>query len=286
MSDRLLVCTDLDRTLIPNGPEPESPNARRLFSLLVARAEVTLAYVSGRDRGRVERAIANYCLPVPDFVIGDVGTTIYYVGPDLSWRRQTAWEEEIGKDWGGRTHADLKALLRDLPDLRSQGHSKQNRFKLSYYIPLHADRNALSAVIRHRLSSAGIEASLIWSNDEPQGIGLLDILPARASKYHAIEALIQMHGFDYSNTVFSGDSGNDIEVLASPVPSVLVANSQSDVRELARRLADETGHGDALYIAHGGFLNMSGNYSGGILEGIAHYHPTVRDWLADSDGDR
>ncbi len=285
MTDRLLICTDLDRTLIPNGPESESRDARRLFSRVVARPEVTLAYVSGRDRGRVERAIANYCLPVPDFVIGDVGTTIYQVGPDLNWRRQTAWEEEIGKDWGGRTHADLKALLRDLPDLRPQEHSKQNRFKLSYYLPLHADRDALSAVIRHRLDSAGTQASLIWSNDEPQGIGLLDILPARASKYHAIEALIQMHGFDYGNTVFSGDSGNDIEVLASPVPAVLVANSQSDVRELARRLADETGHGDALYIAHGGFLNMNGNYSAGILEGIAHYHPDVRGWLAGDGGE-
>ena len=31
MPERLLLCTDLDRTLIPNGPQPESPRARAAF---------------------------------------------------------------------------------------------------------------------------------------------------------------------------------------------------------------------------------------------------------------
>ncbi|NNJ94540.1 MAG: haloacid dehalogenase, partial [Halobacteria archaeon] len=81
MSGPLLICTDLDRTLIPNGPQSESPAARERFSELAARPEVTLAYVSGRHRALIERAIVNYRLPLPDFVIGDVGTTIYRVGP-------------------------------------------------------------------------------------------------------------------------------------------------------------------------------------------------------------
>jgi hydroxymethylpyrimidine pyrophosphatase-like HAD family hydrolase len=146
-------------------------------------------------------------------------------------------------------------------------------------VPLQADRNALSAVIRHRFTATGIRASLIWSTDDPGGIGLLDILPARASKRHAVEALMQMNGFDDSNTVFCGDSGNDIEVLASTIPAVLVANARDDVQQLARQLADESGTADRLYIAHGGFLDMNGNYSAGILEGIVHYHPETRAWI-------
>ncbi|MCI5126782.1 MAG: haloacid dehalogenase, partial [Candidatus Electrothrix sp. AR5] len=31
---KLLVCTDLDRTLLPNGPQPESPGARPAFAAL------------------------------------------------------------------------------------------------------------------------------------------------------------------------------------------------------------------------------------------------------------
>ena len=146
-------------------------------------------------------------------------------------------------------------------------------------MPLQSDRDALSAVIRHRFEEAGIRATLIWSTDEPMGIGLLDILPERASKLHAVEALMKFSGFDYSNTVFCGDSGNDIEVLASRIPAVLVANGRADVKELARRLADEKGFGSQLYIAQGGYMGMNGNYSAGILEGIAHYHPDTTGWI-------
>jgi hydroxymethylpyrimidine pyrophosphatase-like HAD family hydrolase len=73
---RLLLCTDLDRTLLPNGFEPESPDSRDLFARLVAAKGITLAYVSGRDQALVDAAIADYKLPQPDFAITDVGTRI------------------------------------------------------------------------------------------------------------------------------------------------------------------------------------------------------------------
>ncbi len=36
---------------------------------------------------------------------------------------------------------------------------------------------------------------------------------------------MRQQGFDDGNTVFAGDSGNDVPVLVSAVPSVLVANA-------------------------------------------------------------
>jgi len=285
MKQRLLICTDLDRTLIPNGPQSESPAAREHFSDFATRPEVTVAYVSGRHRALVDRAISNYRLPVPDYVIGDVGTTMYRVGPKRLWQKQTAWEDEIAGDWGGKRHADLKALARDIPSLRPQELSKQNEYKLSYYVPLHSDRNTLSAMIDARLKASGVTARLIWSVDEPTGIGLLDILPASASKYHAIEALMKLQGFNYNNTVFCGDSGNDIEVLISPIPAVLVANAQQQVQDLALKLATEGGHAGQLYIAKGGFHAMNGNYAAGILEGVAHYHPYSLSWMGFGETD-
>jgi sucrose-6F-phosphate phosphohydrolase len=283
MTDRLLICTDLDRTLIPNGPQSESQAARKHFSMLAARPEVTLAYVTGRHRALVEKAINNYRLPVPDWVIGDVGTTIYRVDEQQQWLLLTDWEQEIARDWNGKNHEDLRNLLRDLIDLRPQERSKQNKYKLSYYVPMHCNRDALSSAIQTRLQAHEVKARLIWSVDEPAGVALLDVLPVRASKYHAVETLMKSYDFSYDNTVFCGDSGNDIAVLASPVPAVLVANAQSDVRELARRLADEMGHNEQLYIAQGKFMGMNGNYSAGMLEGIAHYHPDVLDWMGFED---
>lgn len=279
MIDSLLICTDMDRTLIPNGPQPESPMSRKYFSSLVSRPEVKLAYVTGRDQKLIQQAISNYNLPRPDFVIGDVGTTIYQIEQEGTWTRQKAWEDQIAKEWAGKTHADLKHLLKDLHALRSQEPAKQNQFKLSYYVPLHVNQHALTALIEQRFSSIGVKASLIWSIDEPAGIGLLDILPATASKFHAIEALMAMSGFSHDNTVFSGDSGNDIEVVASPISSVLVANSQPDVQELALLLAKENDCSQQLYIAQGNFKGMNGNYSAGILEGIVHYYPEVEEWI-------
>jgi HAD superfamily hydrolase (TIGR01484 family) len=282
MPDPLLICTDLDRTLIPNGPQPESPGARRRFAELTDRPEVTLVYVSGRHRALVEEAIATYRLPLPDFVIGDVGTTIYRVGEERSWQHLTSWEDQIARDWGGHSHGDLLALLKNFPVLRMQELSKQNRLKLSYYLPLYQDIDKLSAEIRPRLEAAGVQARLVWSVDDIADIGLLDVLPAGASKRHAIEALMREQGFDLLHTVFCGDSGNDMEVLISPIPSVLVANSRAEVKRLARELATEAKTEEYLYVAEGGVLGMNGNYSAGMLEGIAHYHPHITDWLSES----
>ena len=89
-------------------------------------------------------------------------------------------------------------------------------------------------------------------------------------------------GFDLLHTVFCGDSGNDMEVLISPIPSVLVANSRAEVKRLARELATEAKTEEYLYVAEGGVLGMNGNYSAGMLEGIAHYHPHITDWLSES----
>lgn len=282
MDERLLLCTDLDRTLIPNGPQPESPGARQRFARLAERPEVTLAYVSGRHKALIQQAINNYRLPVPDFVIGDVGTTIYEVQADRIWTPVESWQSEIGVDWGGHGHADLKRLLSDLSALRPQEPDKQNAFKLSYYVPLHTNRNNLSQQIEGRLNAEGVAARQIWSVDEPAGVGLLDILPARASKLHAIEALMTLRGFGLGDTVFCGDSGNDIEVLISALYAVLVGNAQAEVREDAIQRAEQAGHHDRLYLARGGYRGMNGNYSAGMLEGIAHYFAFVDAWL---DGD-
>jgi len=160
--------------------------------------------------------------------------------------------------------------------------SKQNRFKLSYYLPLYQDIDKLAVAIRERLEANGVSARLVWSVDDVSDIGLLDVLPSAASKRHAIEALMRELGFGLQDTVFCGDSGNDLEVLISPIPSVLVGNSRGDVKRLARELAAESGTSDRLYIAEGGLLGMNANYSAGMLEGIAHYHPQTTAWFENT----
>lgn len=275
MTTELLICTDLDRTLIPNGPEPESADARAHFSTLVEQPGITLGYVSGRDLKLVEDAIHLYHLPIPDYIIADVGTTIYQQDTQAQWTPLDEWAQHIGNDWQGKSQHELAQLLSGIGELRLQEASKQNRFKLSYYLSLNANREQLTEKIQKKLAGINVRARLIWSIDEPAGIGLLDILPVSASKLHAIEALMQRLGASTQNTIFSGDSGNDLEVLVSPIPSVLVANSQPEVQHLAVNQSRTQGNQHSLYLASGQLAEMNGNYSAGILEGIAHFYPHI-----------
>jgi sucrose-6-phosphatase len=277
---RLLLCTDLDRTLIPNGEQAESPEARRYFARLTAHPQVTLVYVTGRHKALVEEAIETYALPRPDLVISDVGTMIYDTSAD-SWKAWSSWELEIKPQWAGFGHADLAALFHDLGVLRLQEQEKQNTFKLSYYLPQDIDVNALLSEMEQRLARNAVHASLIYSVDEAADTGLLDVLPRNATKLHAIQFVREHLGFTLPETVFSGDSGNDLPVLISEVQGTLVANATEHLRNQARSEAENNGHSESLYIAGGGYLGMNGNYSAGILEGIAHYCPYARDWIQD-----
>ncbi len=279
---RLLLCTDLDRTLLPNGPQTESSGARARFTRLVTQPGVTLVYVTGRDRRLVEDAIGEYQLPHPEYVIADVGSTIYEV-QQHDWRHWDKWQQEISPDWAGKSHDQMHSLFSSSLLLKLQEDTKQNTYKLSYYVPLEADHEALMSDMHSILVSNNIRASLIWSVDELAGIGLLDVLPASANKQQAIEFLMKQLGFDLSNTIFAGDSGNDLAVLTSPIRSVLVANASPEVRDQAKQMALNLGGMDALYFAHGGFLGMNGNYSAGILEGVAHYMPETTDLIGGGE---
>ena len=279
MTDRLLVCTDLDRTLLPNGPQPESPGARKLFTTVCQRDDVELAYVSGRHRELVMSAIHEYALPIPNYVIGDVGTSIYTV-VDHQWQTWPDWHQEIAPSWCGFDAEHLASWLADLRSLRLQEESKQNICKLSYYTPATVEIESLVQGVEARLSKHDVQASIVWSLDENTHTGLLDILPAAATKRHAIEFMMQARGFDLDSTLFAGDSGNDLDVLTSPIRSVLVANASESVRAQAQASARQNDTAGALYLARGDFMNMNGNYSAGILEGLAHYFPRSLDWLA------
>ena len=279
MPERLLLCTDLDRTLIPNGEQPESAGARDRFARLAAHPQVLLAYVTGRHRQLVEEAMAEYRLPLPDFVIADVGTSLYRLAPGCGWQPDATWEREISRDWKGKSSRELQRILADIPGLRPQEASKQNRHKVSYYLALDSDRAAVEQAIDQRLRAHAVHARQVWSVDEPAAVALLDLLPPGASKYHAVAMLQRLAGFSNDDTVFSGDSGNDIEVLASSIPAILVANSTPEVQAEALHRAAASRHGASLYIARGDFAGMNGNYSAGILEGIAHYHPALTPWM-------
>ncbi|MDZ7804606.1 HAD-IIB family hydrolase [Thiohalophilus sp.] len=285
MTERVLICTDLDRTLIPNGHPSESTLARPLLRRLVERDEVYLAYVSGRDKVLLNEAIREWDLPLPDYAIGDVGTTLYTINGG-HWQLMSSWQEEISRDWGDYQRTDIADWLQDIDALTLQEAHKQNDYKLSYYAPVDISVETLLRDIRQRLDARHLRYNLIWSIDDLKQIGLLDILPQRANKLEAIRFLMQSQAFPVDTTVFSGDSGNDLEVLTSEIQATLVNNASEAIKQQATEMAEQNGYVNRLYIARGDFLDMNGNYAAGILEGLAHYIPHTRKWMTETETSR
>jgi len=281
MSNNILLCSDMDRTILPNGDQDESPQVRSVLSLLVERSEINLAYVSGRDKSLIQRAIAEYDLPLPDYAVGDVGTTIYEV-TGRSWDPWESWFEEIGKDWNGMAHEDLHGHLKAFDDLTLQEQEKQNRFKVSYYTDEGIDGRRLVDEMKQHLSERGLNCCVIWSVDEQRRQGLVDVLPRRASKLHAIRYLMDQKGYLKSRVVFCGDSGNDLDVLTSDIRSVLVKNASKEVRRKALESVAKNGRSETLYVARGNFMGLNGNYTAGVLEGLAHFEPDALPWIEEA----
>jgi len=268
----------MDRTIIPNGLQEESLNVRKYFSQLVNQQNITLAYVTGRHLELVKEAITEYDLPTPAFAITDVGTKIYQ-NNNNAWLNLQSWEKEIDTDWNGHSTDFIKKICKPIQHLTLQEASKQNEHKLSFYIPVTCNTAILEFSIRQMLKQHDIDASIICSIDETENIGLLDILPKNATKLHGIQFLQQHLNINSSETLFAGDSGNDIPVLSSPIPSVLVANASNEVKQKALADAKQNNTEESLYYATGNLNNMNGNYCAGVLEGFVHFHPNFETTL-------
>ncbi len=277
-TNTILLCMDMDRTALPNGQQEESPQARPLLRRVAAHPEMVIAYVSGRRKQLQIEAIEQYDLPPPAFGVADVGTSIYEV-TDGEWTPSTEWQEEIACSWQGRNAEDIKPLLANVKELQLQEPEAQGPFKLSYFAPPNLDHGEVIRRIQARLQPEGFRSSIIWSVDETTETGLLDILPERATKLHAVEFLMKRVEVDEEHLVYAGDSGNDLPVLTSGLQAVLVANAIPEVRQQAQEGVRQRKCNNRLYLARGEFLGMNGNYAAGILEGLAHFVPETKVWM-------
>ena len=276
---KILICSDLDRTIIPNGCQEESAHARAIFRQLAEDSNISLAYVSGRDKKLILDAIEEFYLPLPDYAIGDVGTSLYRV-INCNWQLSDDWCDEIGQDWKSLAKGELAGLLEDMEELRLQEPEKQKPYKVSFYTDQNVDYRRLIKNIRGVLAGKSVRASIIWSVDEISANGLLDIIPPRANKLHAIQFLMQQERFPEDRTVFAGDSGNDLDVLTSGLQAVLVKNAMDEVRKEAIKTLSEKRMSNRLYLPKGNFYGMNGNYAAGIIEGLVHFIPETSELIA------
>lgn len=274
MKSKLLIATDLDRTLLPNGPQAESAGVREDFSALLKRQVVDGVYITGRHLELVVEAIDQYQLPTPKYLITDVGTQIYQLSSDdradfSSYKPVNEWTDDLRAAWQGASGESLAKIIGSLSTLKLQPSSQQSTFKLSYQCIGSHRMQADIERIQFRLAQHNISATVISSVDETCDQGLVDIVPATASKKLALDWLVKKISLNPNRVVFSGDSGNDLDLLLSDYRATLVGNATDEFRdEVMARYSQKGVASDTLFMA-------DGYYSEGILQGVKYYFPNV-----------
>ncbi|PUB17524.1 HAD-IIB family hydrolase [Yoonia sediminilitoris] len=214
ISDKeMVLATDLDGTFL-GGTEQD----RKDFYAWIEnnRHRVGLIFVTGRDPGFIRETV-RAGVPKPDYVIGDVGTTIAEFDHDGFVAPIAELEAEIAKAWGN-ANAKVENALMKIKGLARQ--SSAFRYRVSYDLDAKEfDQEALDIV-----AQLGLDA-LVSDNR------FFDVLPKGVSKGPSLLRLLASLGIENSRTLVAGDTLNDLSMLELGLPSVAVGGSEPGLVE-------------------------------------------------------
>ena len=257
-----LLATDLDGTLIPL---PANEANRRDLSLISAarkRSGFGFIFATGRHFDSVQDAIRDYGLPLPDWIICDVGTGIHRHTED-GFEPFAPYQAHLTERTGGSDRSIIDELLKDLGGLQPQPSEHQREFKISYQSEA-AGVEALTDSVNRRIVEAELPYTCMGSVDPFLNIGLLDILPKDVSKAYALIWLATHADFKPDEVVYAGDSGNDLAALVSGFRAIVVANAGAGLADQVESALAARNLSDRLYRAEA-------EATSGVLEGCRHF---------------
>ena len=236
----LVLATDLDGTFL-GGDE----TARRGLYRWIARnrASVGLIFVTGRDPGFLRNLARAGVVPRPDYVVGDVGTTIAAFDEDDHVAPIAELEDGIARLWSD-AGLRVQSALRGVPGLKLQPGAFRHR--VSYDMdPARFDPRAFDIV-------AGLGLDALVSADR-----YFDVLPKGVSKGPSLLRLLAHLGIDHRRCLAAGDTLNDLSMLELGLPAVAVGNSEP-------ALVERVGALDHVHVA-------KGHGAAGIAEAILSF---------------
>jgi sucrose-6F-phosphate phosphohydrolase len=262
-----ILATDLDRTLLPNGSWESDSEAINLFNDLTEKHDILVVYVTGRNLVLTEKAIQEYGVRHPNILCGDVGTSIrkYENG---EWKFDQGWIELVRRESSKWDAMAIREAVARIDGMREQEREHQNQFKQSYYVEHDRKEQILKDV--DKLVKGKFDEVVVYSFDSQDGKGLIDFLPASATKQTALEYVAEEYGVEKADVVFCGDSGNDIFPLTAGFSGVLVKNADEQLVENVRKAMNQNPD-LKVYFAKGDFKGLNGNYTSGVIEGAYHY---------------
>lgn len=205
----VVLATDLDGTFLGGSDAERS----KLYAAIEAnRDRVTLVFVTGRDIPFIRSLTSDGWVPRPDYVIGDVGTTIvqganFDAVPELEADIAARWD-----DAGDR----VRAMLSDVDWLELQ--PTPFRYRVSYYY----DPKRYDPAVAARIEAAGFDCLTSAGT-------YLDVLPKGVSKGPTLLRLIDHLAIDPGRVLVAGDTMNDLSLFETGLRGVAVANSEPDL---------------------------------------------------------
>ena len=240
-----VLATDLDGTFL--GGSAEAREA--LYNFIEEnRDTIGLIFVTGRHPEFIHDHTDTFGIPLPDFVIADVGTTIAEVVSPGIVLPVPALEAPIAQAWAGKAD-QVRDLMEKVDGLTLQ--ETPFRHRLSYDIsPDGFDASQLAPV-------RALEVDVLISDNR-----FVDVLPKGVSKGPTLRRLIDILGIKEDRVLTAGDTLNDISMLTADLHAVAVGGSE-------QALYDNLPHSPKIHRARS-------EGAAGILEAIAAFdlHPT------------
>lgn len=233
---KFILATDLDGTFL-GGPDEARLS---LYESLRRSDDGLLIFVTGRDLDFIAELIEQPGMPRPDYIIGDVGTTV------VEGRGFTPVEPvqgEIARRWGDAGQAVLD-LLRDEPGLELQ--PVRFRHRVSYwYDPARLRPEAVAKV-----EAAGFDCLLSAET-------FFDVLPRGVAKGPTLLRLLEELRLPQERVLVAGDTLNDLSLFETGLKGVAVGNSEPKLLSALTGL-------DRVY-------RSAGAGAAGIAEALRHF---------------
>lgn len=261
-SNRDILVSDLDGTLIPFPDVRQHEEDLARLRQLRATHDFTLIFATGRSFHSVQNALKQHSLPVPDWIICNVGTSIYKKSGD-SFSNLHAYCGKLDEICAGVDRKEVESALEPLKGLKLQPEENQSDFKISYWCEESELHRFVDQVkeIRRRNS---FPYTCLGSVDPFNKRGLVDILPAEVDKAYALSWLSESLDLTADRILYAGDSGNDLAALVRQYASVVVGNASEKLRTEVLKLLSEYNNEGTCYFA-------KSFATSGVLEGMKHY---------------
>ncbi|EPX78366.1 HAD-IIB family hydrolase [Salipiger mucosus] len=204
---RFVLATDLDGTFL-GGSDADRAELYRWIE--AHRDSIGLIFVTGRDPAFIKE-LCDSGVPWPEFVVGDVGTTIARVHAG-EIHPIAPLEQEIAETWGDAGPA-VKRALDGHPGLTLQ--PTDFRYRVSYDMNAEAFDPSASEIVRELGHDPLISNNCYF-----------DVLPRGISKGPSLRRLVSHLEIDEPRVLAAGDTLNDLSMLKCGLPAVAVGGSE------------------------------------------------------------